>query len=96
MQSQGTLKQTQLLEQIKEYGKRRWESLSEKQKALAQSSWKIITYKWQWQIALNAPFLFLWVLDRTIPAMHEFDMKLLASLPIPTWLAGWLGTSGSN
>ena len=60
-----------------------WSNLSEKQQSILKKIWSILTYKWQWQIILNAPFLVIWILDQTIPAVHSFDMQLISSLPIP-------------
>ena len=45
-----------------------WLNLSENQQSILKKIWSILTYKWQWQIILNAPFLVIWVLDQTIPA----------------------------
>ena len=70
-----------------------WSSLSENQQSVLKKIWAILTYKWQWQIILNAPFLILWVLDQTIPAVHTFDMNLISSLPIPTIIKTYLGFS---
>ena len=33
-----------------------WSTLSEKQQSILKKIWSILTYKWQWQIILNAPF----------------------------------------
>ena len=60
-----------------------WSNLSDSQQAILKKIWMILTYKWQWQIILNAPFLVILILDKTIPAVHSFDMKLISSLPIP-------------
>ena len=60
-----------------------WSNLSENQQSILKKIWSILTYKWQWQIILNAPFLVIWALDQTIPAVHTFDMQLISSLPIP-------------
>ena len=60
-----------------------WSNLSDSQQTILKKIWSILTYKWQWQIILNAPFLVVWILDQTIPAVHNFDMKLISSLPIP-------------
>ena len=68
-----------------------WANLSESQQSILKKIWSILTYKWQWQIILNAPFLVLWILDKTIPAVHSFDMKLIASLPIPMTIKTLLG-----
>ena len=70
-----------------------WLNLSDTQQAILKKVWMILTYKWQWQIVLNAPFLVIWVLDQTIPAVHTFDMKLISSLPIPTIIKTYLGFS---
>ena len=68
-----------------------WSNLSEKQQAILKKIWSILTYKWQWQIILNAPFLVIWILDQTIPAVHSFDMQLISSLPIPLTIKSLLG-----
>ena len=68
-----------------------WSNLSEKQQSILKRIWSILTYKWQWQIILNAPFLVIWALDQTIPAIHSFDAKLVSSLPIPTIIKTYLG-----
>ena len=70
-----------------------WSNLSEQQQAILKKLWSILTYKWQWQIILNAPFLVIWVLDQTIPAVHSFDMQLISSLPLPTIIKTYLGFS---
>ena len=70
-----------------------WSTLSENQQSILRKIWSILTYKWQWQIVLNAPFLVIWVLDQTIPAVHSFDMQLISSLPIPIFIKTYLGFS---
>ena len=70
-----------------------WGNLSENKQSILKKIWAILTYKWQWQIILNAPFLFIWVLDQAIPAVHSFDMQLISSLPIPTIIKTYLGFS---
>ncbi len=70
-----------------------WENLNENQQSILKKIWSILTYKWQWQIILNAPFLVFWILDQTIPAVHSFDMKLISSLPIPMIIKTYLGFS---
>ena len=70
-----------------------WSDLSENQQSILKKIWSILTYKCQWQIILNAPFLVIWVLDQTIPAVHSFDMQLISSLPIPTIIKTYLGFS---
>ena len=68
-----------------------WSKISDSQKAVLKKIWMILTYKWQWQIILNTPFLVIWILDQTIPAVHSFDMELIASLPIPMAIKTLLG-----
>ena len=70
-----------------------WSNLSERQQSILKKIWSILTYKWQWQIILNAPFMVIWALDQTIPAVHTFDMQLISSLPIPTIIKTYLGFS---
>tara|TARA_B100000214_G_scaffold21212_1_gene14150 strand:- start:267 stop:548 length:282 start_codon:yes stop_codon:yes gene_type:complete len=70
-----------------------WSNLSESNQSILKKVWSILTYKWQWQIILNAPFLVIWVLDQTIPAVHSFDTQLISSLPIPTIIKTYLGFS---
>ena len=68
-----------------------WLNLSDSQQDILKKIWMILTYKWQWQIILNAPFLVIWILDQTIPAVHSFDMKLIYALPIPMTIKTLLG-----
>ena len=70
-----------------------WSNLSESQQSILKKIWSILTYKWQWQILLNSPFLVIWILDQTIPALHSFDTKLISSLPIPMAIKSLLGFS---
>ena len=70
-----------------------WSNLSENQKSILKKIWSVLTYKWQWQIILNAPFLVIWGLDQTIPAVHSFDMQLISSLPLPMIIKTYLGFS---
>ena len=70
-----------------------WSNLSQNQRSIFKKIWSILTYKWKWQIILNAPFLVVWVLDQTIPAVHSFNMQLISSLPIPTIIKTYLGFS---
>ena len=70
-----------------------WSNLSDNQQSLLKKIWSILTYKWQWQIILNAPFLVIWILDQTIPAVHSFDMQLITSLPIPMSIKAIMGFS---
>ena len=68
-----------------------WSNLSSSQQDILKKIWMILTYKWQWQIILNAPFLVILILDKTIPAIHAFDIKLISSLPIPMAIKTLLG-----
>ena len=68
-----------------------WSNLSNKQQSILKKIWAVLTYKWQWQIILNAPFLVIWILDQTIPAVHSFNMQLISSLPIPMTIKTLLG-----
>ena len=68
-----------------------WSNLSDKQRSIVKKLWSILTYKWQWQIILNTPFLVIWILDQSIPAIHSFDMQLISSLPIPMKIKTLLG-----
>ena len=70
-----------------------WSNLSENQRSIFKKIWAILTYKWQWQIILNAPFLVIWILDQTIPAVHSFDIQLISSLPIPIKIKTLFGFS---
>ena len=45
-----------------------------------QRVWKIVTWRWRMQLALNAPFGVLWVVDKTNPAVHAFDMYVITAL----------------
>jgi hypothetical protein len=47
---------------------------------ILQKAWKVITWRWRLQLAINAPFGMLWVADKTYPAVHAFDMSVLAAL----------------
>jgi hypothetical protein len=68
-----------------------WINLSDSQKSILKKIWSILTYKWQWQVILNTPFLVIWILDKTIPAVHAFDMRLISALPIPMTIKTLLG-----
>ena len=70
-----------------------WGNLSDNKQSILKKIWSILTYKWQWQIIMNAHFLVVWVLDQTIPAVHSFDMQLISSLPIPMIIKTYLGFS---
>ena len=83
MNSKSAAKTNGFIDQISSNLQDSWSNLSEKQQVILKKIWAILTYKWQLQVILNAPFLVIWVLDQTIPAVHSFDMHLISLLPIP-------------
>ena len=85
MDSQSIVNKNGFSEKIKAKFENFWSNLSESQQSIIKKIWQILTYKWQWQIALNSPFLIIWILDKNISSVHQFDMQLLHSLPIPEW-----------
>ena len=91
MDSKSTADKNSFIYLIKSNLENFWFNLSESQQAILKKIWMILTYKWQWQIILNAPFLVIWILDQTIPAVHSFDMNLISSLPIPMTIKTLLG-----
>ena len=91
MESNSATERQGLVEKISSNIQEFWSNLSDKQQTVLKKIWLVLTYKWQWQIILNAPFLVIWILDQTIPAVHSFDMQLLASLPIPMSIKALLG-----
>ncbi len=95
MQSPGGFSQVEFQEGIKQFAGKKWESLTDSQKNLAKRFWGVITYKWRWQLAMNIPYLAIFILDRTVPAVHRFDMNLLtaltSNLPIPDFITTWFG-----
>ena len=95
MQSQSGFSEVGLFDSAKQLADRKWENLTERQKTYVKKIWGVMTYKWRWLIALNVPYLAIFVLDRTIPAVHKFDMYLLTSitskLPIPAFISSWMG-----
>ncbi len=97
MYSQGRFLESGLLKSLKQLAIKRWGSLSDPQKNLSRKIWGILTYKWRWQVALNIPYLIIFVLDRTIPAVHSFNLHIISSvfakLPIPEFISSWIGVS---
>ena len=95
MQSQSGYSETGYLERFKQIAESKWDALSERQKTYAKKAWGVMTYKWRWQIAMNVPYLVIFLLDRTFPAVHQFDMALIATitskLPIPAFISTWMG-----
>tara|TARA_B100000674_G_C37584053_1_gene797688 strand:- start:414 stop:683 length:270 start_codon:yes stop_codon:yes gene_type:complete len=68
-----------------------WENLETSQKEILSKIWKVLTYKWQFQILLNTPFLIYWLLDKQIDAVHQFNLNLLDRLNLPDWLLSIIG-----
>ena len=95
MQSQGRLSEVHPVERLKQFSIGKWENLTDRQRNYAKKAWGVLTYKWRWQIAMNIPYLAIFLLDRSIPAVHQFNMNLLASiaakLPIPSFISSWIG-----
>ena len=57
---------------------------------ILQKTWKVITWRWRLQLAINAPFGLLWVADKTNPAVHQLDMSFLAAMHAE-WIAPMIG-----
>ena len=72
-----------------------WEELDENQKSTLNKIWKVITYKWQLQILFNLPFLIWWGLDITFIQVHQFDLKLINYLNLPSWALSMMGLGQS-
>jgi len=68
-----------------------WEQLDDPLKTKLIKIWRVLTYKWQLQILFNLPFLFLWVLDKSFPRVHEFDTTILNYLNLPDWALSFIG-----
>jgi len=75
----------------------RWNRLSDQQQSIFKKVWSILTYKWRWQIAMNVPYLAIFILDRSVPAVHQLDMAILSSitsrLPLPETILSSIGLS---
>ena len=95
MQSQGDLPEVGLKDRLNQFAESKWENLTDPQRTYVKKAWGILTYKWRWQIAMNVPYLGIFLLDQTVPAVHQFDMVLLAKitskLPIPTFMSSLMG-----
>ena len=59
-------------------------------KPLLLKTWKIVTWRWRLQLAINARFRVLWLADKTNPAVHQFDMSLLTTIHAE-WIAPMIG-----
>ena len=61
-----------------------------KPKSILLKIWKVVTWRWRLQLAINAPFGVLWIADKTNPAVHAFDMSILAAIHAE-WMAPMMG-----
>ena len=68
-----------------------WGNLDESQKSTLTKIWKVLTYKWQLQILLNAPFLIYWLLDKNVDSIHRFNRNILTQLNLPDWIISFIG-----
>ena len=68
-----------------------WEELDDSLKTKLIKIWRVLTYKWQLQILFNLPFLLWWVLDKTFPKVHEFDVTIFNYLNLPDWALSFIG-----
>ena len=68
-----------------------WEELDDSLKTKLIKIWRVLTYKWQLQILFNLPFLLLWVLDKSLPKVHELNMTILKYLNLPDWALSFIG-----
>ena len=57
---------------------------------ILQKAWKVITWRWRLQLAINASFGLLWTADKTNPVVHAFDMSVLTAVHAE-WLAPMMG-----
>ena len=95
MQSTTIISKKTIKDNLMQFFNQKWDNFGERQKKYAKKLWSIISYKWRWQIAMNIPYLMIFILDKTVPQVHEFDMAVLATitsrLPIPTVVSAWFG-----
>ncbi len=68
-----------------------WVNLDQSQKSTLTKIWKVLTYKWQLQILLNAPFLIYWLLDKNVDSIHRFNRNILTQLNLPDWIISFIG-----
>ena len=68
-----------------------WEELDDSLKTKLIKIWSVLTYKWKLQILFNLPFLLWWVLDKSFPKVHKFDMTILNYLNLPDWALSFIG-----
>ena len=95
MQSKYSIKNDILISRAKDYGNFKWSSLTDNQRTILKKFWGILTYKWRWQLAMNIPYLAIFILHNTVQSVHEFDVNLLenisANIPLPDVISSWLG-----
>ena len=68
-----------------------WDELDDSLKTKLIKIWRVLTYKWQLQILFNLPFLLWWVLDKSFPKVHEFDITIMNYLNLPDWALSFIG-----
>ena len=68
-----------------------WKDLDDSLKTKLIKIWNVLTYKWKLQILFNLPFLLWWVLDKSFPKVHQFDMNILNYLNFPDWALSFMG-----
>ena len=68
-----------------------WAELDDSLKTKLIKIWRVLTYKWQLQILFNLPFLLWWVLDKSFPKVHEFDLAILNYFNLPDWTLSLIG-----
>ena len=90
MQTQTSIKETKSSSQVQDFFISKWQNLDENNKSVLKKIWNVISYKWKWQIALNLPFLLIWIADKSIPSVHQFNLNLINSAPLPEWIANYL------
>ena len=95
MQSESSLSRVGSLDRLKAISHEQWDKLTDRQKLYAKKAWGIITYKWRWQIAMNIPYVLIFALDKTVPAVHKFDLKIISyitsKLPVPEFMTSLFG-----
>ncbi len=98
MQSKENLTKNQFQLIIQELVFSNLEKLSLSQKEFAQKVWGLITYKWKWQIAFNITYFLIFILDRSFPKVHQFNIALLSSITsrisMPSFITNWM--AGGN
>ena len=68
-----------------------WEDLDDSLKIKLIKIWRVLTYKWQLQILFNLPFLLWWILDKSFPKVHNFDLTIVNYLNLRDWALSFIG-----